>query len=432
MRKHFNSTIVFIILITAVLFLCEGCGKNLLHSGNKKIRGASPLTAESRIGEYVLTIPEGKEDHISEISCSLLMKHPTLKDYYVLLSTIPCQVSDEDGKIHISKSQKVPSVYDNIGEEFMPLANVEYQKASDTYSLQAYLFDVEADYADVMSDGFVSCNFTLSPSGEDSLSYHLEPVSMAGICPEIFDHLKKEGRVICTVPYYSKVLRGYDGEFRPYDEWSLSSENITRFFAFETEAGKFIEDGLRFTLVDIQEMSQPVSAMISIKYTDGQSLQSDLLTLKQSRENEQKKTVKTEKGKLTFLIRDGKACLTDYIGKDDTLTIPEKVENYPVTKVDNYAIYSDQLTRITFPEGLITLQGAAVYYCPALTTVSLPSSLQNFPSISFWNCENLEKITFAGDNPYYQIRNNLILSSDGKTVVFAPKPWRDIAEFPME
>ena len=47
-----------------------------------------------------------------------------------------------------------------------------------------------------------------------------------------------------------------------------------------------------FEMVDIQKMNRTICALVSIEYSDGQTLQSDLLTLKKSRSEKQEKTVK--------------------------------------------------------------------------------------------------------------------------------------------
>ena len=63
-------------------------------------------------------------------------------------------------------------------------------------------------------------------------------------------------------------------------------------------------------------------------------------------------------GDFTYTLNDsGEAVITGYSGNDLELTVPDKVDEYPVTEIGAKAFYGRyNLTTVTLPEGLQSIE----------------------------------------------------------------------------
>ena len=74
-------------------------------------------------------------------------------------------------------------------------------------------------------------------------------------------------------------------------------------------------------------------------------------------------------------VIDGNATITGYTGNLPTnLVIPDEISDYPVTAIDDYAFYDDELTELTLPDTLTTI-GESAFYSNRLTELTLPDTL---------------------------------------------------------
>ncbi len=90
---------------------------------------------------------------------------------------------------------------------------------------------------------------------------------------------------------------------------------------------------------------------------------------------------KVEENGFTFVISDGKASLCLYDGKEKEVKIPEKVEGFPVTKIDEYCFLNDQ----------------------TIEKVTIPSTVENICESAFYNCLDLKSIVFDGNSKLKEI-----------------------------
>lgn len=78
----------------------------------------------------------------------------------------------------------------------------------------------------------------------------------------------------------------------------------------------------------------------------------------------------------------------------------------------------DKLQSIKIPEGVVKL-GETAFGNSALTSVSLPSTLQKIEKGVFSGCTNLKNVTVSSANPYFKYTGGVLTSADGKTAVTA-------------
>ena len=119
---------------------------------------------------------------------------------------------------------------------------------------------------------------------------------------------------------------------------------------------------------------------------------------------------------LKYEITNNQVTITGYEGEITNITIPEKIEGYPVTKIKDsafsncktlksiiipnsiteigwWAFQWSGITEIVIPNSVNKIGESAFSYCENLSSVTLPSNLKEIPASLFANCKNLTKIT---------------------------------------
>ncbi|MGI6635685.1 MAG: leucine-rich repeat protein [Christensenellales bacterium] len=100
-------------------------------------------------------------------------------------------------------------------------------------------------------------------------------------------------------------------------------------------------------------------------------------------------------GNFTYTLNDsGEAIITGYNGDDSELTVPKKVDNYPVVEIGADAFFGcDSLIRVSLPEGLQSIGDWAFYSCDSLTSITLPEGVHSIGDHAFYSCASLTSIT---------------------------------------
>lgn len=97
-------------------------------------------------------------------------------------------------------------------------------------------------------------------------------------------------------------------------------------------------------------------------------------------------------GDFNYSVNDGiHASIDNYRSSAPDVVIPEVLDGYPVNAIGIRAFQDRNLTSVTFPEGIILIDGLA-FNRTHLTSVTLPSSLTKIGAEAFSEC-NLTTIT---------------------------------------
>ncbi len=127
-------------------------------------------------------------------------------------------------------------------------------------------------------------------------------------------------------------------------------------------------------------------------------------------------------GDWRYVVENGKANITAYIGVETALTVPARVGGYSVGKVTGLATLAMQpkvtsvkfssgitevgaslckgytaLQSVTLPNTITTIGGSAFADCPKLSGVKLPSSLTSIGASAFQNCTSLISASVTGN-----------------------------------
>lgn len=101
----------------------------------------------------------------------------------------------------------------------------------------------------------------------------------------------------------------------------------------------------------------------------------------------------TGHGSLQYVATDGGATVVGYRGGDTELTIPEVIDECPVTRIGRKAFLSNKtLRQIALPESVARIDDWAFAYCSKLNRVSLSYHRMEIGQGIFKECPALEQI----------------------------------------
>jgi len=96
-----------------------------------------------------------------------------------------------------------------------------------------------------------------------------------------------------------------------------------------------------------------------------------------------------------YITNNGAITITKYIGSSGTVAIPDMINGYPVTTIGTNAFYFSNITNITFPDSLTSIEYNAFYYCSRLANVIIPDSVTNIGDGAFQCCSVLCNVTLG-------------------------------------
>lgn len=137
--------------------------------------------------------------------------------------------------------------------------------------------------------------------------------------------------------------------------------------------------------------------------------------------------------------------LKRYMGNDNYVVIPDRVNGHKVVSINSYAFSSNlEMERISIPNTIISIDEYA-FKCEKLTEVVLPDSVKhlgykafsgkNLSSVKLGKETEIENIDRSGiyvaeNNKYYTIIDGVFFSKDGKTLLTFSKKIRGSYHIP--
>ena len=93
--------------------------------------------------------------------------------------------------------------------------------------------------------------------------------------------------------------------------------------------------------------------------------------------------------------QDGTILISEYLGNNANVVIPEKINNKNVTKIGIYAFKNnDIISSITLPDTVTEIDQRAFYNCNALADIVLSKNIKTIEEKAFYSCDKLSSITF--------------------------------------
>lgn len=143
-------------------------------------------------------------------------------------------------------------------------------------------------------------------------------------------------------------------------------------------------------------------------------------------------------------LKNGTITICDYTGNETDLTIPDTIDGYTVSALDEWSFYwckklenvvvpdsvtsignrsffgCNNLKSITLPEKLVSVGSYVFYDCSGLTNITIPSSVISMGTYNFAYCTNLSSINVGENNPRFKSVEGVLFSADGKNLLCYP------------
>ena len=125
----------------------------------------------------------------------------------------------------------------------------------------------------------------------------------------------------------------------------------------------------------------------------------------------------TEEGTVTIENFD------EEIGGD--LVIPEQIDGYPVTSIDDYAFsYCGELTSIVIPESVTVIEDYAFKECSSVKSINIPKEIDTLGKGVFQDCSSLTRIVVP--DTIERIEASTFYGCKGLTEIVLPKNLKSI------
>ena len=96
-----------------------------------------------------------------------------------------------------------------------------------------------------------------------------------------------------------------------------------------------------------------------------------------------------------YEVEEGTVTVTGYVGKDEAVVIPDRIEGMPVTAITKDAFaYNRKITSVVLPRDLVEIPDGAFQNCSALTEVTLGSKVKTIGDRAFSECFRLYSVNF--------------------------------------
>ena len=131
------------------------------------------------------------------------------------------------------------------------------------------------------------------------------------------------------------------------------------------------------------------------------------------------------RGAYRYTVENGEATITEYVGTEANVTVPDTIGGKPVVAIGTDA-FADQLTlkSVTLPDSVTRIEFGAFFRCVALESVNLGRGIREIDALVFSHCDKLiyneyENGSYLGcpDNPYLAL---VRMSPSVETAVFHP------------
>ena len=100
----------------------------------------------------------------------------------------------------------------------------------------------------------------------------------------------------------------------------------------------------------------------------------------------------------TYIVQNGRAIITGYLGNSDTVVFPKTIKGYEVTALGNGSAISgmDNVTTVVIPDGITQIGKSAFKNCSSLAgSIALPNSVTNIGDSAFYGCSGITSIVIS-------------------------------------
>jgi hypothetical protein len=114
-------------------------------------------------------------------------------------------------------------------------------------------------------------------------------------------------------------------------------------------------------------------------------------------------------GQLEHVVTNNEVAVTAYVGEVRALTVPDTINELPVTSIGEGAFHGCRLlTDLQLPNSILTIHNHAFYGCSNLQEIRIPEHALLIGDRQFDGCTRLRAITVSPLNPHYSSRDGVL------------------------
>ncbi len=98
-------------------------------------------------------------------------------------------------------------------------------------------------------------------------------------------------------------------------------------------------------------------------------------------------------GDFSYILEGDEVVITGYTGNSSTVNIPSRIEGMNVVKISSFAFAYKDITAVTVPYTVKTIETGAFYFCNSLKSVNISEGTVYIKDRAFSGCISLNKIT---------------------------------------
>ena len=217
------------------------------------------------------------------------------------------------------------------------------------------------------------------------------------------------------------IGRNADGSFRPWQEWDRT--DVLRGF------GIFLDQDISFRKVHVSDYIGSFMVQIQVTDVNGDVHSSAPVRFDSPRQADyQTVEIADDTGTFEARVYPDHAVITGFEladGRFDTdnladVVIPAQVEGKNVTEIAESAVHDYYIGSIQIPDTVKSIGMNAFYLNSNLKEITLPAGLETLPSSAFSQCGKLKSFMMAGESAYFTVREGVLFSADGKTLLTYP------------
>ncbi len=403
----------------------------VLVSGNGS--GQSPWYLEAPTLEedgYVVQLSDTQRAKCASAYYTIIMSsEPDNVAYYPLLDGVPVSV-DGTGRIVVPADPQVLKVVDEQDFDSMScgIRHIGAQGDVDLYEtdgLRMCAANVIGGYT--MGLGYENTTLTANVdrrTGDVSPSIRRSE-SLYPLGEEVTRDQFAYYHAVQFLRHSSKSkARAADGSLAPIAEWPEGGLFGSGICSYDTSP--------TFKMAPVSTVKKTCYLQVVVRDADGVAHGSELVRLKtdvSEGSEEDVRTVKTKAGELEFRLDGDHAVLERYVGEDESVTVPETVDGLPVTIVgsDAFAGYDEKtysrsapfVREVVLPDSVEYIASRA-FAETQLTRFEIPSGLKRLAPGAFSDCESLKSFVQEKDNGTTSVRDGVLYSADGSTLLSYP------------
>ncbi len=374
---------------------------------------------------------------------------------------------DENGVLHIPANPKVYGIEDGINKKVMGMVQTTSDSDRSTYRTLLANIHESGLAMPLLGDNarfimsIIEQNDTCEIQNAELQMFYEEDNSVVIPVGKNTIDLDEWESIDDSFGFYMNTF-DEEGKLLPFTEWKNNG--------WYGSSTAFIDSNITVFSITTSELQGDFFCQLVIEDKNGSKHATNLYKLISevgcSQEN-----VKTAKGNMEFLISEGEAALVRYRGEDKEVVIPSKVAGVPVTKISgspfvefiNYT--QDTIEKLVVPDSVVSLENYAfcglrnlkeIRLSPNITVIpdgcfqnmgnvkdlsipkgvtsigrgafcyskiselTIPENVESIGYGAFSSCGNLTDLKVDENNKSYYVKDNILYTADGKTLVAAP------------